>query len=115
MAATYNITVQRGNTETLAFRLKDSEEAAFDLTGSVLIFRAATRTGDIVIRKDTDDGIAVDDPTSGEFTVALTPEETRSVPEGSLMNYELERRIDGNERTLVMGRLIGRGGVNDDG
>ena len=51
----------------------------------------------------------------GEVTLKLTPEETRLFAVGELRSrYEIERRIGGDEFTIVSGCLIVVQGVNDD-
>jgi hypothetical protein len=110
-AATYNIDVIRGNTETILFRLKDGSDP-FDLTGSTMVFRA--QLGSVVIRDSTDDDMSMPTPADGEVTLTLTVEQTRSIPPGKAVPYELERRISGTEKTLLKGSLVPDGGVNDD-
>ena len=115
MAATLNLTgVRRGNSFERLFRFKDGGGQVFDLTGSVLVFIAETATS--TIRKSTADGtLLMPSPALGEFTLKLTPEETRLFAVGRLRSrYEIERRIGGNEETLVSGCLIVVEGLNDD-
>ena len=54
-------------------------------------------------------------PAMGEVTLKLTPEETRLFAVGKLRSrYEIERRIGGDEFTILSGCLIVVQGVNDD-
>lgn len=115
MAATFNLTgVRRGNSYERLFRFKDGGGQVVDLTGSVLVFTAETAAS--TIRKSTADAtLMMPVPASGEVTLKLTPEETRLFAVGRLRSrYEIERRLGGNEETLVSGCLIVEEGLNDD-
>ena len=115
MAASYDLTgLRRGNSFRRTFRFKDAEGAPVDLTGSVIMFVA--EAGVVRIVKSTADGsLAMSDPASGEITLHLTPAETRLLPVGRLkVRYEIERRIGGEETTLVSGCIAVMDGINDD-
>jgi len=115
MAASYDLTgLRRGNSYRRAFRFKDAAGDLVDLTGSVLVFVA--EAGAVRLTKSTADGsLAMLDPTTGEITLSLTPAETRQLPVGRLrVRYEIERRIDGEETTLVSGCITVMDGINDD-
>jgi len=115
MAASYDLTgLRRGNSFRRIFRFKDGDGVPVDLTGSVLTFVAG---GDgATIRKSTADGtLPMASPVSGEITLHLTPAETRLLPVGRLRTrYEIERRIGGEETTLVSGCITVMDGINDD-
>lgn len=112
-AGSFDFTIKRGNSGSILFRCKNGDDA-FDLSGSEMVFRA-THRGIEVLRKTTaDDGLLMPSPTSGEVTLAYDFEESRLFSVGRLNRYELERRIDGNERTLIEGYITGEDGVNDD-
>ena len=115
MVVSYDLTgFRRGNSFRRSFRFKDSAGDPVDLTGSVIIFIADAGTVRIV--KSTADGtLAMPDPATGEITLNLTPAETRQLPVGRLRTrYEIERRIDGEETTLVSGCITVMDGINDD-
>jgi len=116
MAASYDLTgLRRGNSFRRTFRFRDAAGDLVDLTGSVLVFMA--EAGTARIRKSTEDGsLAMPDPAVGEVMLNLTPAETRLFPVGRLKaRYEIERRIDGEETTLVSGCITVMDGINDDG
>lgn len=115
MQASYDLTgLRRGNSFRRTFRFKDAAGYLVDLTGSVLVFVA--EAGTTRVRKSTEDGsLAMPDPAAGAVTLHLTPAETRLFPVGRLRTrYEIERRIEGEETTLVSGCITVMDGVNDD-
>ena len=115
MAASYDLTgLRRGNSFRRTFRFRDGAGDLVDLTGSVLVFVA--EAGSARLRKSTEDGsLAMPDPTAGEITLNLTPSETRQFPVGRLRaRYEIERRVEGEETTLVSGCIAVMDGINDD-
>ena len=115
MVANHDLTGFRsGNTYERVFRFKDGAGNPVDLTGSEIIFVAETTAS--TIRKTTADGsLQMLMPATGEVTLKLTPEETRLLAIGKLRSrYEIERRIDGDEFTILSGCLIVVQGVNDD-
>ncbi len=115
MAASYDLTgLRRGNSFQRSFRFKDAEGDPVDLTGSVIMFVA--EAGVVRIVKSTADGtLAMPIPATGEITLHLTPAETRLLPVGRLkVRYEIERRIGGEETTLVSGCIAVMDGINDD-
>ena len=115
MAASYDlIGFRRGNDFRRTFRFKDAAGVSVDLTGSVLVFVA--EAGTARVRKSTEDGsLAMPDPAAGEITLNFTPAETRLFPVGRLrVRYEIERRIEGEETTLVSGCIAVMDGINDD-
>lgn len=108
---TATINLQRGNAETVLFRFRDEGGVtALDLTGKTLVFRAAY--GALVIRKYTGSGLDVPDPTTGEATAAFSDVETRSLPVGTPVPFEVELQPD--KLTILEGSLVGRGGTNDE-
>lgn len=115
MAASYDLTgLRRGNSFRRTFRFKDGDGDPVDLNGSVLVF--VTEAGAVRIVKSTADGsLEMPDPSTGEITLHLSPAETRLLPVGRLRTrYEIERRIDGEETTLVSGCVTVMDGINDD-
>lgn len=106
--------LHRGSTFERLFRFKDGAGNPVDLTGSEIIFIAETTTS--ILRKTTaDNSLQMPTPAGGEVTLKLTPEETRLFAVGKLRSrYEIERRIGGDEFTILSGCLIVGQGVNDD-
>jgi hypothetical protein len=115
MSAHYDLRdVRRGNTYERRFKFKDGVGNPVDLTGSDIVFVAEAVNS--TIRKTTaDNSLQMPTPASGEVTLKLTPEETRLFAVGKLRSrYEIERRIGGDEFTILSGCLIVVQGVNDD-
>jgi hypothetical protein len=115
MTVYYNLDgLRRGNTYERLFRFRDSAGNPVDLTGSQIVFIAETATS--ILRKTTaDNTLQMPNPSTGEVTLKLTPEETRLLAIGKLRSrYEIERRIGGDEFTILSGCLIVVQGVNDD-
>jgi hypothetical protein len=111
----YDLTgLRRGNSFRRIFRFKDGAGDPVDLTGSILVFVA--EAGAIRLIKSTADGsLGMPDPSIGEITLNLAPAETRQFPVGRLRaRYEIERRIEGEETTLVSGCITVMDGINDD-
>ena len=115
MAADHDLTgLRRGNTYERVFCFKDGAGNPIDLTGSEIVFIAETVAGTIL--KTTADGsLQMPVPAAGEVTLKLTPEETRLFAVGKLRSrYEIERRVGGDEFTILSGCLFVVQGVNDD-
>lgn len=111
-AGAYDFQVRHGNTIPVTWTLKDGA-TPIDLTGQEIVFRAVWKT--TIIRKTTEDGgLAMPTPTNGQVSLTLSEEESRTVPIGALMKYELEHRVGGVETTILAGRIEGVEGVNDD-
>lgn len=112
MAGQYDIEGRRGNTLRLTFRFKTDADTVLDLSGSEIIFRAIYFGG--VIRKSSASAQLTLNEAEGEVLLVLTAAETRALPAGSLTSYEIERRVTGDETTLVSGQINLSEGVNDD-
>ena len=111
---TYDLLTRHGNTLTVPLRFKSADGSPFDLTGSELVFYCKAQQGSVNLRKTIGSGLAMSDPASGRVTVTLTAAETRSLPAGRMTDYEIERRIDGTEKTLLAGLIEVEAGINDD-
>lgn len=107
--------IRRGNSYERLFRFRDGAGNPVDLTGSEIIFIAETTAS--TLRKATEDGsLRMPAPANGEVTLKLTPAETRLFAVGKLRSrYEIERRVGGDEFTILSGCLIVVQGLNDDG
>lgn len=108
MPALYDLDIWKGNDLSVGLIFKD-DAARFDLTGSELVFRAAWK-GDGQLRQVLD----ITDAAAGEAELTLTFEQTRTLPDRKAVSYEIERRIDGIQTTLLYGAVNVLGGVNDD-
>jgi hypothetical protein len=111
MPAQFQLEVWRGNTFSQMFRfvtVSNGVTTPVDLTGSTIVFRAAWSAGSI--NKD----LTITSASQGQATLALTVEETRLLPSGASADYEIERRIGGNQTTELFGKLIVAGGINND-
>lgn len=62
------------------------------------------------ITLSTDEAVA-----NSRATVQLSVVQSRSIPEGALTRYEIQRTTGGREEVFLMGALIGEGGDNTDG
>lgn len=83
---------------------------------SSLKFQFVTPSGATVlgvgsgITLSTDETIA-----NARATVQLTVAQSRTIPEGAMTTYEIQRTASGREEVILMGLLIGEGGDNPDG
>lgn len=109
-----DLEVWAGNTWGQSFRLK-AGGGPFDLTGSRLVWRMVL--GATTTRKTSDvpgSGIEITDAAEGEFTIALTVDETRTWQDGSVVRYEIERWVGADQLTLIYGQMVVTAWVNDD-
>jgi hypothetical protein len=107
---TATIYLERGNAEPIQFNFTE-DGAALNLTGKAVRFLA--QLGSLIIRKDAGgSGFAWTDQAGGVATLTLTAAESRSLPVGKSVPFSIENYTD--QKTLLKGELIGRGGVNDD-
>lgn len=104
----------KGNTARFEFAFKDAEGAPVDLTGSEMVFRAAWGGGGTLRLTSAGGGILFASAAEGRIVINLTVAQTRLIPTGSIARYELERRIDGTQTTLIWGAIEAGEGVNDD-
>jgi hypothetical protein len=110
----YDLCLRQGNNGgPWKFRFKSYDDdgtlVAFDLTGSILEFRAEKDDGTYLTKT-----LTPDDATTGEVTLSLTATESRDFTVGRSNRWEIERRIDSTEYTLVQGYVNLAEGVNDD-
>jgi hypothetical protein len=83
---------------------------------SSLKFTFITQSGGTVtlgvgtgITLSTDEAVA-----ESRATIQLTKAQSRTIPEGPLTRYEIQRTTSGREEVFLMGMLIGEGGDNPD-
>ena len=105
--------IWKGNTITLQFRFRATQTVPFDLTGSEIVFWLAW-TGGEIRRTSNDSGILIADPTSGLISIPLSAADTRAIPTGTSARYEIERRYNGTETSLIWGVVDVGEGINDD-
>lgn len=91
----------------------------FDLTGSEFTLTIKWRNWSLS-KSTADGGLVVENTEIEGETVPVvyftpTVEESRQIPLGRVADYEVERRVEGGEqRSYVSGKVIGRGGNNND-
>jgi len=61
------------------------------------------------ITLSTDEAVA-----DSRATIQMTRAQSRTIPEGPLTRYEIQRTTEGREEVFLMGVLIGQGGDNTD-
>lgn len=61
------------------------------------------------ITLSTDEGVA-----NARASIQLSIAQSRTIPEGALTRYEIQRAAAGREEVFLMGMLIGEGGGNPD-
>jgi hypothetical protein len=116
MPAQQALSIWKGNTVSFPIRIQTRNGATLtpvDLSGSVLVFRASWPGGSLR-KEEAEQGFAITSAPQGEATLAFTIEETRRLPVGSVVRYEIERRIGATQTTLLYGELKVSEWVNDD-
>lgn len=81
---TYNFTLQRRASFSLALQFKDSNSAAIDLTGSTV---AAQAWSEKRTKKYADFAVAYTNRTNGQVTISLTDTQTTTFPDS--LNYDV--------------------------
>jgi hypothetical protein len=112
IAAKYDIHVRQGNTLQRTFIFQAEDGSPIDLSGSVIAFRAETGDGPVIDKTTNTAGFAMPDPVTGAVTLTLSPNETAQFRTGRFNRYEIERRIAGNETTLLTGFITAIQGTN---
>lgn len=118
----YDFQIVRGTTSPFIFRLKN-DDGAGNLTPMVFEdVRLSIAIPDApIVRTLVDGGLEETDPAEGEITWTPTPAESRSLPEGVPVRYEVEvwnsdsNESDGSDQQVYLtGFITGVGGQNDD-
>lgn len=117
--AYYEWPVWVGNTTALRFGLTD-DGGAVDLTGSVIVLTVTWASGSLTLRSDDLSGsVAILDQvaplTRGYVHITLTPAQTRLLPVGASLRYEIERRWSEAERSYLAGQIVAQTENNTDG
>lgn len=82
---------------------------------SSLKFTFFNESGTVTLGVGTGITLATDETiANARATVQLTVAQSRTIPEGPLTRYEIQRTTAGREEVLLMGNLIGQGGDNPD-
>lgn len=111
-AGQYDFRFIAGNTLNFSIRLR-----GFDGTGSSFKFIVKPLLEETISPAAPVVMVIEDDPDGGKMTTldwSLTPAQGRKLWVGRSNNYELERRIGGNEETVLVGNIIMSAGVNTD-
>lgn len=84
----FDFDVWKGQTTTLQVNLTSSGGGAYDLTGQRVDFTVTW--GSLQLSRSTDDPtVVIDDPTTGVIKVHFSAEETKTLPLGKVVKYEL--------------------------
>lgn len=122
VTAKEDITLIRGNSVNISFKIWQTAPSGVtlgvpqDLTGKVLAFRAAwlAPTEGQLTKTSAGGDIIFTDQEEGEALMVLTFAETRLLPAGVVIEYELEYRDGSDQRTVKSGFINAVGGVNSD-
>jgi hypothetical protein len=99
----------------LRYRAGGSEGdlVAFDSTLKFTFYNIA---GTVTLGVGTGITLSTDEATANaRATIQMTLAQSRTIPEGPLTKYEVQRVEGGREEVILMGMLIGEGGDNPDG
>ena len=108
-----SLSIWQGNDERFIFNLKDASGLPMDLTDSEIVLTVASIPDLRKSTNDVDSGLELTDAAAGQFMLTITHGETRNMPKGN-NSYEIERRLDGWQTTLLYGYFEVQGGLNDD-
>jgi hypothetical protein len=108
--------VHVGAPDPIVFRLRAGGTGgtlvSFD---STLKFTFMNLAGTTTLGVGTGITLATDETIAdAKATVQLTVAQSRTIPEGPLTRYEIQRTTGGREEVILMGNLIGEGGDNPD-
>jgi hypothetical protein len=108
------LTIRQGNTYPLDVRMKDEAGQVVDPAGSLFILTVAH--GSTVTRWRSDDGTLTVLPLAdgGWIKWRPTAAQTRALPLNTPIDFDLERRIGGEQRTILAGAILVERGVNSD-
>lgn len=117
--AYYEWQIWVGNSTTLRFGLTD-DAGAVNLTGSVIVLTITWPGGSLTFRSDDLTGVVtildqVSLVTRGFVRILLTPTQTRLMPVGASLRYEIERRWSGTEISYLSGPILAMTENNTDG
>lgn len=85
----------------------------FDLTGSSFVLTIAVGDAVVLTAKSADGDITIDTET-GYVSWPYSLADSRLIPIGRDAQYELERRVGSEQRTMAYGVCEGIGGINSD-
>lgn len=82
---------------------------------SSLKFTFSNLSGTVTLGVGSGITLSTDESVSNaRATIQLTIAQSRTIPEGPLTSYEVQRTIGTREEVILMGLLIGEGGGNPD-
>jgi hypothetical protein len=91
---------------------EDGTLVAFD---STLKFTFTTPTSTVTLGVGTGITLSEDESVAdARATIQMTVAQSRTIPEGALTKYEMQRTVGSREEVFLMGNLIGEGGGNVD-
>lgn len=103
----HDIAVFVGRTESYPFQVLQEDDSVFDLTGSILEFRAKWGNTEYVKRTDTPgSGFAITDAATGDFELTLFEAEQDDWPDGTLIRYRVDREVGAIIEPIFYGLLI---------
>lgn len=102
-AATYNLTVDRASTWSMALTLKDPSGAAINITGGVFTGQVRTSYTDAVTATFTI--AAISPATDGQASMSLPASETLKLKPGDSYEYDVFLALGGVTTKLLQGTL----------
>jgi hypothetical protein len=109
--------IHRGAPDPIIVRYRaggtDGTLVSFD---STLKFTFYNLAGTVTLGVGTGITLSTDEAVAdSRATVQMTVAQSRTIPEGPLTKYEVQRTVGTREEVILMGMLIGEGGDNPDG
>jgi hypothetical protein len=109
--------IHRGAPDPIILRFRaggsGGDLVSFD---SSLKFTFYNLAGTVTLGVGTGITLSTDEATANaRATIQMSLAQSRTIPEGPLTKYEVQRVEGGREEVILMGMLIGEGGNNPDG
>ena len=115
LPAKYDLIFWTGNDLEFQFRAKQESGDPFDLTGSELVMTITHGQSQKISIQTGTPNLVITDAANGLFAVKISRDVTRQIrPRYPNVIYEIERRIDGIETTIINGNIVLLGGNNKD-
>jgi hypothetical protein len=98
--------MRSGDTKDLVISITDNADAAVDITGATIVWKAFNNAGTVVVEKATDsaNGVEITDGSGGICKVHLLPADTASL--AGVYNHEAEMTdVIGNVTTTTVGKM----------
>jgi hypothetical protein len=95
-------TIRAGNAHILRVTVKDSDDAAVDITGATIKWSLALRRGSetVLVEKESGDGIEIVDAEDGIFEIAIDAADTEDL--GGIYYHEAELTDSLDRKQTVM-------------